>query len=136
MDVLTKEQRSYCMSKIQGKNTKPELALRQSLWCTGLRYRLHYKLPGRPDIVFVSARIAVFVDGCFWHGCPEHGVKPKTNRTFWNEKIGKNMERDIRNTKQLKKEGWKVLRFWEHEIKQDVLKVTEKIVKTVMKQKG
>lgn len=136
MDVLTKEQRSYCMSKIQGKNTKPELILRQSLWFTGLRYRLYYKLPGRPDIVFVSARVAVFVDGCFWHGCPLHGVKPKTNSAFWNEKIQKNMDRDVRNTKQLKKEGWKVLRFWEHEIKQDIVKVTTKIAKTVMKQKA
>jgi DNA mismatch endonuclease, patch repair protein len=123
MDVLSKEQRSYCMSKIQGKNTKPELMLRECLWTFGLRYRLHVKLAGRPDIVFPGRRIAIFVDGCFWHGCPDHGVRPKSNSQFWDKKITENIQRDKRNTRQLSKEGWTVLRFWEHDIKKDLPKV-------------
>lgn len=128
MDVFTKEQRSCCMSKIRGKNTKPELKLRRSLWSIGLRYRIHYELLGRPDVVFVRAKVAIFVDGCFWHGCPEHGRRPKTNIKFWNSKIQKNVDRDLRNTSELRKTGWKVLRFWEHEIKEDVSKLIRKIV--------
>ena len=123
MDVLTKDQRSYCMSQIRGKNTKPELLLRRNLWKLGFRYRVHYSLPGRPDIVFTKKKIAVFVDGCFWHGCPDHGVKPKTNKKFWREKIHGNILRDKRNTNNLVKEGWTVLRFWEHQIKKELAKV-------------
>lgn len=117
------------MSRIQGKNTKPELMLRGCLWKFGLRYRLHYKLQGRPDIVFPGRRIAIFVDGCFWHGCPEHGVRPKTNRRFWHEKIKGNVKRDERNTMQLTKDGWTVLRFWEHDVEKDLAKVLMTIQK-------
>ena len=77
MDILTPQQRSHCMSRIRGSNTGPELAVRKALWALHLRYRTHYAIPGRPDIVFPKARIAVFIDGCFWHGCALHGVKPK-----------------------------------------------------------
>ena len=129
MDVLTKEQRSFCMSQIRGKNTKPELMLRKTVWKLGLRYRIHYSLPGRPDIVLVKKKIAVFVDGCFWHGCPVHGVKPKTNRKFWEDKIRANILRDQRNTTRLSNEGWIVLRFWEHQIKNDLITVSSIIVK-------
>ena len=129
MDVLTKEQRSFCMSQIRGKNTKPELMLRKTVWKLGLRYRIHYSLLGRPDIVLVKKKIAVFVDGCFWHGCPVHGVKPKTNRKFWEDKIRGNIVRDERNTTQLSNAGWIVLRFWEHQIKNDLITVSSIIVK-------
>jgi len=77
---------------------------------------LHYGVLGKPDIVFVSARIAVFVDGCFWHACPEHGVRPKNNREFWRKKLDRNIERDREVNRLLAKAGWKVIRVWEHEI--------------------
>src|SRR4051794_33740524 len=93
-DVLNPEQRSRCMSRIKGKNTKPELMLRKALWAAGLRYRLHTRLPGRPDLTFSGSRVVVFVDGCFWHSCPKHRTTPKTNAAFWNAKIGRNTARD------------------------------------------
>ena len=128
-DVLTVKQRSYCMSKIKGKNTKPELALRKALWSSGYRYRLNYKLKGNPDIVFPSKRIAIFVDGCFWHKCPKHFVKPKSNAEFWAKKIKKNAERDKEINKELECMGWKVLRYWEHEIKSCKDNLVEKIIR-------
>ena len=117
-DVLTPEQRRKNMSHIHGKNTKPELKLRKLLWAEGIRgYRVHYNLPGKPDIVFTRKKIAVFVDGCFWHKCPVCFKPPATNEKFWNEKLGKNVERDRKVTSELESQGWTVLRFWEHEIK-------------------
>lgn len=116
-DVLTRKQRSYCMSQIRSKNTKPEIALRKLLWNMGYRYRINYKLKGNPDIVFPSKRVAVFVDGCFWHKCPEHFVNPKSNSKFWINKINSNVERDKKVNQELQSMGWKVLRYWEHEIK-------------------
>jgi DNA mismatch endonuclease (patch repair protein) len=104
------------MSRIRGRNTKPEIALRAVLWSLGVRYRLHYPIAGRPDVVFPRERVAVFVDGCFWHGCPEHSVKPKTNSAFWRDKLGKNVERDRRNEIELTEIGWVFVRFWEHEV--------------------
>jgi len=129
MDVLTAQQRSHCMSRIRGKNTKPEKLLRKALWAAGLRYRLHGRLPGKPDLVFSKAKVSIFIDGCFWHGCPQHGVRPKTNKKFWNKKIGGNKQRDVKVRNLLKAQGWVVVRFWEHEIKNDIFVVTEKITK-------
>lgn len=108
------------MSRIKGKNTKPEIALRKALWALGLRYRLKSNLPGRPDMVFRGKKLAVFVDGCFWHGCPEHYVPPKTNARFWKKKISENIARDRKVDKKLKDLGWTVFRVWEHEIMDDV----------------
>jgi DNA mismatch endonuclease, patch repair protein len=116
------------MSRIRGKNPKPELALRTALWSLGLRYRLHTPLPGRPDIVFSRSRLAVFVDGCFWHGCPDHSVKPKTNSAFWRIKLEKNIARDLETSASLKAAGWKVVRIWEHEIRQDIPKAVERVL--------
>ena len=126
-DVMTPEQRSRCMSRIRGKNTGPEMLLRKALWSRGLRYRIHYKITGSPDIVFPGKKIAIFVDGCFWHGCPEHGSRPKKNSEFWEKKISKNRSRDQKVTKELSASGWHVLRFWEHEIKNDLDSVIQKI---------
>ena len=118
MDSLTPEQRRYCMSRIRGKNTKPELALRSALWHLGYRYRLHpADLEGKPDIAFPSKRVAVFVDGCFFHGCPEHATTPKTNTRFWRTKIDRNRARDQTVNRVLHDAGWTVLRFWEHEVR-------------------
>jgi DNA mismatch endonuclease (patch repair protein) len=117
------------MSKIRGKNTGPEVALRRALWAGGLRYRLGTKLPGRPDLTFPSARVVVFVDGCFWHACPAHATRPKTNAAFWTSKIGRNVERDREVTSLLVKDGWLVLRFWEHEVEKALPSVVERVRK-------
>lgn len=126
-DVLTKEQRSLCMSRNRGKNTGPELELRKALWKLGLRYRLGYQLPGRPDIVFVSARVAVFVDGCFWHACPVHFSRPRSNREFWRRKILANQRRDRVVSSALAIAAWRVVRVWEHEIRESASSAARKI---------
>ena len=120
------------MSRIRGKNTGPELAVRKALWALRLRYLYsHSAIPGRPDIVFASPKLAVFIDGCFWHGCALHGVKPKTNSDFWRDKIRKNRARDRKVVRLLEAEGWSVLRFWEHEVEDDPTRVTSRIAKAV-----
>jgi len=119
-DALSPSQRSYCMSRIRGKNTKPEASLRKSLWSKGLRYRLNYKVTGKPDLVFPGKRVAIFVDGCFWHRCPVHYIPPKNRAEFWENKIQANVERDKRNNDLLESAGWTVVRLWEHEIKEDI----------------
>ena len=135
-DVLTREQRSRCMSRIKGKNTKPETRLRKALWAKGLRYRVHYNLPGKPDIVFVSARVAVFVDGCFWHLCPIHSQLPQSNRDFWKTKLEKNVARDKRIAQELESKGWTVLRVWEHEIKDDLPEVVAQVERLLKENRG
>lgn len=132
-DTLTPEQRKRCMSRVKGIDTKPEVKLRKALWREGLRYRLGYKLPGKPDVVFVSARIVVFVDGCFWHGCPIHGSIPETNRMFWEKKIKKNILRDLEVTSELQDIGWTVVRVWTHELKENFSSVVAEITRTVNK---
>ena len=127
-DVMSPEQRSMCMARIKGRNTGPEILLRQALWAANLRYRLHSKLPGRPDVVFSRYRLAVFVDGCFWHGCKEHGVMPKGNGLFWKKKLGGNVDRDGRVNQELRNLGWRVFRVWEHDVERDTVGVVSKIV--------
>jgi DNA mismatch endonuclease (patch repair protein) len=104
----------------RGRDTGPELALRRALHARGLRYRVDHPLPfdrrRRADILFTRAKVAVFIDGCFWHGCPEHGTTPRTNSAFWAEKIARNRARDEDTTDRLREAGWLVLRFWEHEV--------------------
>jgi DNA mismatch endonuclease Vsr len=101
-------------------NTKPEVALRSALHRMGFRYRKDFRLDlgavkVRPDIVFTAKKVAVFVDGCFWHVCPEHGRQPTTNEWYWAPKLRRNMERDQRVNAALKAAGWQVVRLWEHE---------------------
>lgn len=120
-DICAPEVRSALMSRIRAKNTSPELALRRALHQRGLRYRLNVRgLPGTPDIVFASTRIAVFVHGCFWHGCPEHYTAPKNRAAFWQAKITATRERDARARASLADLGWLVIEFWEHEIESGV----------------
>lgn len=100
-------------------DTAPELSLRSELHRRGLRFRKNLRIPveggsTRPDIVFTRARIAVFVDGCFWHSCPEHGALPQANRDFWSAKFERNVQRDRANDAALSEAGWLVLRFFEH----------------------
>jgi DNA mismatch endonuclease (patch repair protein) len=133
-DVLTRKQRSYNMSRIRAKNTGPEIMVRRHLIRNGIRgYRLHSKLPGRPDIVFGQKKTAIFIDGCFWHQCPRCFVRPATNRKFWDTKIKSNIARDRKNTATLRKIGWKVLRFWEHQIRRNPEAVTERIIRILQK---
>lgn len=126
-DCFTKEKRSKVMSKIKSKNTKPELKLRKALWAKGYRYRIHTKLHGKPDITFPSRKIAIFIDGCFWHKCPKCYKKPKSNQKYWIPKIERNVERDKENIRNLKKLGWKTIRIWEHDIKKNIELVIKKI---------
>jgi len=127
-DVLSKEQRAYNMSKIRGKNTGPEIKLRKLLWSAGIRgYRVHYNLPGKPDIVFVKKKIVIFIDGCFWHKCPIDFQEPETRKEFWMKKINSNVERDERNNRQLSDAGWTIIRIWEHEMRKEPEKVVQRI---------
>ena len=115
VDVLTPEQRRLNMSRIQGKNTKPDKLLRSAIHARGLRYRLHVKdLPGRPDMVFSKYRVALFIHGCFWHGhnCSLFRI-PETRREFWENKINGNRTRDLNAANLLQKAGWRVLTVWE-----------------------
>ena len=119
------------MSGIRGRNTKPELAVRQALFAAGLRYRLHSKLlPGRPDIVLSRSRCAVFVHGCFWHRHPrcKFAYTPKSNLQFWLDKFASNVRRDKSARVQLKKAGWRVLIVWECEVNDQSLK---KLIRTI-----
>ncbi|HVT83697.1 MAG TPA: very short patch repair endonuclease [Chitinophagaceae bacterium] len=118
--VPKNENVSRVMSANKAKDTKPEIILRKALWKAGLRgYRVNYKkLPGRPDIAFVSKKVAIFVHGCFWHRCPYCNYPlPKNNTRFWKEKFKKNVERDERKIKELQKLGWQVIVIWECELK-------------------
>lgn len=106
------------MRRVGRRDTDCELRLRSRLHAIGFRYRVDYCVEGlrtKPDIAFVRARVAIFIDGCYWHGCPEHGTISKTNVGFWRAKIEGNRERDRRLTKDLTRAGWRVVRLWSHE---------------------
>jgi DNA mismatch endonuclease, patch repair protein len=129
-DKLTQEQRSLLMGRVRQRGTGPELLLRKNLWKAGIRYRLKTKekLPGSPDLIFQKARIAVFVDGCFWHGCPFHGTFSKTHPEFWFDKISRNKERDMEVDSKLSELGWYSIRFWEHDLKKNMTGCIEKLI--------
>lgn len=122
--------RSEIMASVGQADTGPELRLRRALWARGLRYRLGSDLPGRPDLVFPGARLAVFVDGCFWHGCPLHYTAPAGSWDFWAAKLRGNVERDLRVDAALRERGWTPLRVWAHALA-DVDAVAEAIVARV-----
>ena len=104
------------MRRIRSADTRPERALRSSLWKKGLRFRKQYKVEGvRIDIAFPGRRVAVMVDGCFWHGCPAHYRRPKSRNEYWDAKLARNQTRDARNDRVLTSAGWTVVRIWEHE---------------------
>ena len=122
--------RSEIMSRIKGKDTKPELTLRKKLWSLGYRYRKNDKtVYGSPDICFKGKKVAIFVDSEFWHGRKymEKGILPKTNTEYWRKKLIKNIERDNKVNKTLSKNGWKVLRFWDS----DVIKNTDECIRLI-----
>lgn len=131
-DVFSKEKRSEIMSKIRYKNTKPELRLRKHLWNRGHRYKIHAKLPGKPDIIFPSKKLVVFVDGCFWHKCPLCFKKPASNVEYWESKIAYNLEKDERINKELAETGWNIIRLWEHEVNKNIDACLGKIEKSLL----
>ncbi|KND40970.1 very short patch repair endonuclease [Streptomyces stelliscabiei] len=112
------------MSRQVSKDTAAELAVRRLLHAAGLRYRVEFPVPGmarrRIDVAFTRAKVAVLIDGCFWHGCPEHATQPKSNAEWWRNKLDRNMARDRETTEHLTAAGWTVLRFWEHEAPEEV----------------
>lgn len=113
------------MKRVRQKGTKPEKALSSELFRRGMRYRVNYKnISGSPDIAFTKAKIAVFVDGCFWHACPIHGSVPKNNREWWEAKLERNVARDRRTELALEELGWISLRYWEHD---DVDEIADEI---------
>jgi DNA mismatch endonuclease (patch repair protein) len=106
------------MKATRQRDTPPELAVRRALRGLSLRYRIHYRIPGVPhraDIAFPRDKVAIFIDGCFWHGCPDHGTWPKRNAAWWKEKIDRNVRRDRDAVDRLVAVGWRALRFWEHQ---------------------
>lgn len=116
-DSFSKKKRSYIMSKIKSRETKIELSFKELI--TGLRFRYQPKVIGKPDFASKKQKIAIFIDSCFWHKCPKHFRKPNSNKSYWKAKIDRNVERAKEINKWLKKDGWTVLRFWEHEIKKN-----------------
>lgn len=128
MDIMSKEKRSWIMSRIRDKNTKPEKRIRSLLHELGYRFRLHRNdLPGRPDIVLPKYKSVIFVHGCFWHqhrGC-KYAYKPKSRVEFWTKKFKENRERDRRKTKELKHIGWRVIVVWECELEKPELLIAK-----------
>jgi DNA mismatch endonuclease, patch repair protein len=127
---------SEIKKKTRSRDTKAELALRRALWKLGLRYQLHdARLPGKPDIIFVRAKVVVFVDGDFWHGRHWRARKPKlargANAAYWIPKIEANIKRDERQTNELRKMGWMVSRFWETDIASDVEKLSRRLAEVI-----
>lgn len=121
------------MSRLGRRDTLPELAIRSELHRRGLRFRVdRAPLPGlrsRADIVFGPARVAVYIDGCFWHSCPEHGTRPKANAEWWEQKLNRNQERDAETDRALHEHGWEVVRIWEHE---DPVRAADRVEGTVL----
>lgn len=127
MDIFSPKKRSQIMSRISGKNTKPELVMRKALFALGLRYRLHgRKLPGKPDIVFGPKKVAVFVDGDWWHG-RHYDIESAKYTPFWQQKIKSNMVRDERINKELEDMGWKVFRVWQKDLIKNPPKYAQEI---------
>lgn len=105
------------MRRVKSRNTSLEMRVRSALHRRGLRFRLNYPLPGRPDLVFVRARLALFIDSCFWHGCPQHLRMPESNKEYWQAKIVRNLRRDAEVAASYEHSEWRMARLWEHELK-------------------
>jgi DNA mismatch endonuclease (patch repair protein) len=131
-DTFSRQDRSAIMRAVRGKDTSLEVRFRSTLWRRGFRYRKHVRgLPGNPDIVFSRQRLCVFIDSCFWHGCPAHLRRPKSNEEYWTQKIDRNVARDRAATAELLGLGWQVLRIWEHDLREDFLGCVDQIVYVV-----
>lgn len=128
------------MSRLGRRDTAPELALRSELHRRGLRFRVDRApvlgVRSRADIVLGPARVAVYVDGCFWHSCPKHGTRPKANAEFWDRKLKRNSERDAETNRRLQEHGWAVLRIWEHEDPTEAADRVESLVRSRLGETG
>lgn len=123
------------MSRIRSKNTSPELLVRKALWADGIRYRIHDKtVIGTPDISIKTKKIAIFIDGCFWHGCPSCYIKPKSNKLYWRKKLSYNKNRRKNVKDKLKADGWKIMEFWECNIRDDTDRIASKIKTKIEKE--
>ena len=132
MDTFDKEKRSQIMRAIKSKNTKLEQKVFKALRKRGLKFRTNVAdLPGKPDIAIKKYKIVIFLDSCFWHGCPLHCRVPKTNTEYWQKKIEKNRKRDWLITETYKKNRWHILRVWEHELKENLEETIDKIGKFI-----
>lgn len=117
MDNVSKEKRSNTMKAVKSKNTKIEKIVSKEIWGRGIRFRKNVKnLKGKPDIAIKKYKIVIFIDSCFWHGCPLHGRIPKSNVDYWNNKIKRNIERDKSINQYYRRKGWNILRIWEHDL--------------------
>ena len=130
--VLTKSEQ---MARVKSRDTGLEMQVRRRLWAAGARYRVRPGLPGTPDLAFQSEHVAVFVDGCFWHGCPEHYRAPVANSDYWVHKLERNATSDRRVDSALAAEGWIVVRVWEHEIRADPVSVVNRLLELVRTRK-
>lgn len=139
MDRVSKEARSELMSRVRSSgNLTTEVAMARIMRLRGISgWRRQVRLLSfRPDFVFRRERVAVFVDGCFWHACPEHGSRPKSNTDFWNLKLERNVARDRRADRELSDSGWKVVRFWEHSVKHNLHRCAEELEMILVSRKG
>ncbi len=118
MDTVSQKKRSEIMKAVKSRDSKIEIDFRKKIWNAGFYYRKNSpKYRGKPDLVFKRFKLVIFVDSCFWHGCEKHGSIPETHNDFWREKLGRNRRRDKEVNKHYKKIGWRILRFWEHDLK-------------------
>jgi len=125
-DHLTKAERSKLMARVRTRNTAPEVALRRALWAAGIRgWRVHPRVAGRPDFAWVGRRVAVFVDGAFWHGHPDY--YRGQSGAFWDAKIARNRARDERVNAELSEQGWRVVRVWDFEVERDLARCVERV---------
>jgi DNA mismatch endonuclease (patch repair protein) len=136
MDTFSKAQRSRIMASVKAKGNKStELKFLSILKANDvIGWRRNYPLLGRPDFVFPKFRVAVFIDGCFWHGCSQHCRMPSSNKDYWIAKIDKNIKRDKKISKELRNKNWKVIRVWEHDIKSGIVKRKIGVIKKIAQQ--
>ena len=126
--------RSQIMARVKRRDTSPERVLRSSLHAAGLRFRVDRRIEGiHADIVFPTAKVAIFVDGCFWHSCPVHATTPKSNTSYWLPKLEENRRRDLRQTTSLRRFGWLVIRIWEHDCRLPTHRLIKRIVGAITK---
>lgn len=132
VDVFTPEKRSWIMSRIRGTNTQIDLAMKEMLYELKCKYQMYPKMYGNPDFIIRNKKIAIFCDGDFWHGYKYH-EKKKPRKRYWKEKIESNMKRDLRINKKMRRDGWSVLRFWEHDIHGNPEKCKKRIARKIVK---
>lgn len=137
MDNLSRDDRRKNMQNIRSKETKLEVRVRKALWKKGVRYRKNVTgMPGKPDIAIKKYKIVIFLDSCFFHRCPLHFIMPASNKTYWEKKISRNIERDQEINQYYNNKGWSILRYWEHETKKNNLdNVIENIIQTIQMKK-